>query len=94
MYYYGVKLHVLGQKQYETLPKMKMLRISAASENDITVAKQWLTGVRNMDIFADKMYADKTWKYGLSLRSVNIFTPVKLAKGQKSLDSIDTRDVI
>ena len=89
MYYYGVKLHTLGQKQYQTLPKIRMLCISAASENDITVAKSWLSNVQNMDIYADKMYADKAWSMELALRNVNIFTPVKLAKGQKVLDSAD-----
>jgi hypothetical protein len=89
MYYYGAKLHALGQKRYQTLPMMRMLRISAASENDITVAKDWLENVCNIDIFADKMYADKSWRQQLLQRNVRIFTPVKLAKGQQFLDSAD-----
>ena len=89
LYYYGVKLHALGQKQYETLPKMRMFRVTAASENDITVAKDWLSEVRNMDIFADKMYADANWSQELLTRGVHLFTPVKLAKGQQFLDSAD-----
>jgi len=89
LYYYGVKLHALGQKQYQTLPKMRMLRITSASENDITVAKEWLSEVCNMELFADKMYADATWKQHLLERNVHIFTPVKLAKGQPFLDAAD-----
>jgi len=89
MYYYGVKLHALGQKQYEALPKMRMLRVTAACENDIIVAKEWLSEVRNIEIFADKMYADANWSRELAARGVRLYTPVKLAKGQQFLDAAD-----
>jgi len=89
MYYYGVKLHALGQKQYETLPMMRMVQITAASENDLTVAKEWFANIWNLDIWADKAYADATWKQQLLERGVHIFTPVKLARGQKYLDAAD-----
>jgi len=89
MYYYGVKLHVLGQKQYQTLPAVRMACIGRASENDITVAKSWIRPVANMDIYADKIYADKTWSEELALRNVRVFTPIKKKKGQKFLDSAD-----
>lgn len=89
MYYYGVKLHALGQKQHKTLPKMRKVCITPASENDITVAKEWLMGVRNIDIYADKMYADKGWKQQLCEFNIRIFTPIKLAKGQGVLGAAD-----
>jgi len=89
MYFYGVKMHVLGQKQYKTLPKTCMTRIEPASENDITVAKDLLRTVRNINIFADKIYADKDWFEELSLQNINIFTPVKKKKGQEFLDAAD-----
>jgi len=89
MFFYGVKLHALGLKRYETLPKIRMVRIEAASENDITVAKDWLSDVRNIEIFADKIYSDQTWFEILRLRNVVIHTPVKKKKGQKVLDAAD-----
>jgi len=89
MYYYGVKLHALGQKRVKSLPKMCMLRIAPASENDISVAKEWLSEVRNMDIFADKMYINQAWFAELAERGVRVITPVKLKIGQKVLDSFD-----
>jgi len=82
MYYYGVKLHTLGQKRYETLPQLCMSCVTPASENDITVAKEWLSDVQNLDLYADKMYIDQAWEKELSLRNVNIFTPVKFKKRQ------------
>ena len=90
MYYYGVKLHALGQKTYKTLPKLRMAYLSAASENDITVAKSLLSDVRGIDIYMDKMYADRTWAQELKVQDVSIFTPVKLKKGQAFLDSADS----
>lgn len=88
-YYYGVKLHLLGQKRHKTLPGVRMARVEAASENDITVAKNWLREIENMDIYADKMYADETWSEELALQNVRIFTPVKKKKGQEFLDAAD-----
>jgi hypothetical protein len=89
IYYYGVKLHTLGQKQYKTLPKMCMVNITPASENDITVAKEWLGGIRNMDIYADKMYSDGQWFEELAKRNVHVYTPVKRKKGQELRDAAD-----
>jgi len=90
MYYYGVKLHALGQRTINSLPHMRMMKLSAASENDITVAKEWLCeNVWNVDIYADKMYANKAWHEELRSQNVNIITPVKLKKGQKTLKYFD-----
>ncbi|MCL2109426.1 MAG: IS982 family transposase [Oscillospiraceae bacterium] len=88
-YYYGVKLHTLGQKQHEKLPLVFSVNVTPASENDITVAKEWLDDVHDMDIFADKMYASKPWSNALAERNVRVFTPVKLKKGQKVLGATE-----
>jgi transposase len=90
MYYYGVKLHVLGQKQYKALPKPRAVLVTSAAESDITVAKEWLEETRNMDVFADKAYADATWAAQLRENRVRLYTPVKLKKGQAFLDSADS----
>ena len=90
MYYYGVKLHVLGQKQYKALPKTRAVLVTPASESDITVAKEWLEEIANMDIFADKAYADAIWAAQLRESGVRLYTPVKLKKGQVFLDSADS----
>ena len=89
MYYYGVKLHILGQKQYKTLPKTMMVDVSSASQSDITVAKVWLSEVRNLDIFADKIYADKSWRSVLAERNVRMITPIKKKKGQDFLSAAE-----
>jgi hypothetical protein len=91
MYYYGVKLHALGQSQYESIPIPANMAVTPASANDLTVAKQtMLDDVYNIDVFADKAYKDTNWERSLKENSnVSIFTPVKLKKGQKELFFLD-----
>lgn len=90
MYYYGVKLHVLGQKRYQTLPLPVLSLITPASENDLTCAKGFLPALQGLDIYADKIYRSKDWQNRLRENNdIEIFTPVKLAIGQKVLDSAD-----
>ena len=87
MYYYGVKLHALGQSQYKTLPIPANMTLTPASAHDLTVAKQTLLNdVYNIDVFADKAYKNVEWEQKLKEENnVAIITPVKLKKGQKKL---------
>jgi len=90
MYYYGVKLHSLAQKQYRSLPVPVMFAITSASFSDVTFAKETFRGVRNIDIYGDKIYNDAEWfEYMRVNNNVNISAPVKLKKGQKTLECID-----
>ena len=90
MYYYGVKLHSLSQKQYHTLPKLALFGVTPASVSDITFAKENLGGVRNIDIYGDKIYNDSDWfEYMRENNNVNISAPVKLKKGQEILECYD-----
>ena len=56
MYYYGIKLHVLGQKRYQTLPLPILSLLTPASENDLTCAKGFLDAFHGLNIYADKAY--------------------------------------
>lgn len=90
MYYYGIKLHVLGQKRYQTLPLPVVSLITPASENDLTTAKGFLSTFHGLDIYADKIYRSADWQKSLQQENqTQIFTPVKLTIGQKVLDSAD-----
>jgi len=89
-YYYGVKLHALAQKQHHALPKPSMLAMTPASVNDLTFAKEKLDGVRNMDIYGDKIYNDSDWfEYIHTYNNVNMFAPIKLKNGQNILECAD-----
>ncbi len=90
MWYYGVKLHVLGQKKYRALPIPVLMSVTPAAENDLTVAKQFLPRFEGLEIFADKIYRSEEWQDLLELQNkIYIRTPVKLKVGQKVLDSAD-----
>jgi hypothetical protein len=87
IWYYGVKIYVLGQKVYKTLPNMTMIEVSPANIRDITVAKEILPFVRNITLFADKAYGDRQWYKDLKKQRIQVYTPVKLEKGRKYLGS-------
>jgi len=90
MWYYGVKLHVLGQKQYKALPLPVLMQVSPAAENDLTVARQFLPQFEGLEIFADKIYRSEEWQVLLEQQNkIYVSTPIKLKKGQKALDSAD-----
>jgi hypothetical protein len=90
MWYYGVKLHVLGQKRCEKLPVPVLMNITPAAENDLTVAKHFLPRFEGLQIFADKIYRSEEWQGLLEQQNkIYICTPVKLKVGQKALDSAD-----
>ena len=91
MWFYGVRLHTLGQCQYKTLPLPKLMQVAPASYHDRKVSEVMLTDVYGIDVFADKAYINAQWQAQLHTeQQANIITPVKLAKGQKRLDSADS----
>ena len=90
MWYYGIKLHALGQQQYKMLPLPKLMQLSPASQHDRKVSEEMLMDASGIDLFADKAYINAAWQADLSdNQQINIVTPIKLVKGQKRLDSAD-----
>ena len=86
MYFYGVKLHSLVQSRPHKLPKLNFCTIEPASLSDITVGKQILQLARNINVFADKAYADCKWRKELkTMQNANLYTPAKLKKGQENI---------
>ena len=59
MYYYGLKLHMVGQRREGTIPFPEMMAITSASENDLTVFKcECVPYLSGKTVFADKIYSD------------------------------------
>jgi len=85
MYYYGVKVHAIAQKQYGTLPLLFAAWITPAAESDLTSAKENLDFIRDINFFGDKAFIDKKWKAELALRGVSLVTPAKLSRAQSEL---------
>ena len=90
MYYYGVKIHIIGPSRINSIPFPEYIGLSPASCHDIAAFKQIAPEIDNSEIFADKAYANisdnRCYK---AQNNLHVITPVKLEKGQKRLDSAD-----
>lgn len=90
LYYYGLKLHVMGFSLFHQLPLPEYIGISPASHNDLTVFKPIWETIQDRAIFADKIYAKQAFEEWLNKNNnIQILTPVKKKKGQKKLDFFD-----
>ena len=59
IYYYGMKLHMVGQRKKWTISFPKMIVLTSASENDLTVFKnECVPYLSGKTILADKIYSD------------------------------------
>ncbi len=77
-HYHGVKLHFVGFYQKGTLPFPEVLKISAASEHDLSSIKPELRQISNRTIFADKIYSHKAFNQELmDTQQTQIITPIK-----------------
>ena len=83
IWYYGLKLHVLGFKQPNRLPLPEAIVLTEASENDLNVFKQHWSGISNRQFFGDKAYHDPAYfSQHQEERQSTMYTPVKGVKGQ------------
>lgn len=82
MYYYGVKLHLLGIRRKGSLPFPEQIMITPASINDITILKTYWAGLKNRVFFGDKIYSDFHFNAQIIKENQSeIITPVKIVKG-------------
>ena len=89
-YYYGVKLHLLGQHRPGALPRPELVVFSRASEGDLPVLKLYSHRLPAGELFADKIYRDQQWQGDLdTIQHLRLHTPVKRKVGQESLDAAD-----
>ena len=90
MWYHGVKLHALGIYRIGKLPEIESFIISKASENDITIFKDYWAGLPNRLFYADKIYINEPLNQSLRAIKREIITPIKAKKGrtdrQKQID--------
>jgi len=82
VHYWGVKLHALNTCRPGKLPVPEILKITPASENDLSAIRQELIGLSVNTVFADKAYADKNLQEALKHQHAQILTPIKLVKGE------------
>ena len=59
MYYYGMKLHMVGQRREGTLPFPEMIALTPASDNDLTVFKsECVPYLSGKTVLAGEIYSD------------------------------------
>ena len=90
MYYYGVKLHVVGMSIPGQIPFPRIALLTTASEHDIKPLDYIESSLHNINLFADKAYCDETKEKRLCKeRNIELYTPRKDIKGIKPLKSRD-----
>jgi hypothetical protein len=80
LYYYGIKLHLLGRKHIKQLRIPKEVALTAASVHDL-MALQEIQPPEDGALFADKAYKDEALKAELAQRQVGLCTPDKCQRG-------------
>lgn len=90
MYFYGVKVHLLGFRRPGTLPLPDYIGLSPGADNDLTVLRQILPQLRDCELYGDKIYADRALVEQLYReQNVRLYTPKKKKKGQEELPMTD-----
>lgn len=83
LYYYGLKLHMLGFWRKDKLPFPESFVLTPASENDLNVFKNYWSSICNRTFWADKIYIDEPFFNQLKTENnINMLTPVKKIKGE------------
>jgi hypothetical protein len=86
LYYYGVKIHLVGDFRRGTLPSPRFIGLAPAGLNDGPALEQAIHALPYKELYADKAYEYlKRWE-GLPF---TVLTPVKKRKGQEHLDAAD-----
>ncbi len=80
--YHGVKLHLLGAKQYQAFPFPLGLCWTAASRHDLPPLRDAVWSPLPGTLFGDKAYRDQTTSAWLAAQGTQLCTPDKKEKGQ------------
>jgi hypothetical protein len=84
MYYYGLKLHLLGFRRIGKLPHPEQILFTPASVNDLTVFRESWSELENRTFWGDKIYfVDELNQNMLKYHNSEVLTPVKAVKGME-----------
>ena len=82
LWYHGVKLHLLGAKQYRQMPVPLSLCLTEASRHDLPILREQIFVPLSGTLFGDKAYWDPATKQKLATQATILCTPDKKEKGQ------------
>ena len=90
VFFYGAKLHVVGERRSGTMPVVECAGLTPGSENDLTALRCVLSTLEDGELYGDKAYCDEPMKERLAEeQNLEVFTPVKKRKGQERLSAAD-----
>jgi hypothetical protein len=86
MYYYGLKLHLLGFRRIGKLPHPEQILFTPASVNDLTVFREAWSGFENRTFWGDKIYfVNELNENMLKYQNSEMFSPIKAVKGMEEV---------
>ena len=87
LYFYGVRVHLIGRRQTGTLPTPEYIGLWPANHSDGKVLDSIRSELRGETLFGDKAY-ERTDAAAIEEQlQLKVFTPVKKKKGQVYLDA-------
>ncbi|MCS4222785.1 hypothetical protein GGP47_002221 [Salinibacter ruber] len=89
-FFHGVKLHLVVERRSEQLPIPERAGLTPGSENDLRALRRVLPTIEGGVLCGDKAYCDGPLKKRLAKdQNLDLLTPVKKDKGQKTLPAAD-----
>lgn len=82
-YFYGVRLHVIGQRRSGQLPCPQQIWMREASCHDVRGVKEQAPELPTTTLIGDSAYADQTFEEQLAAQGTALRTPKKKPKGQE-----------
>ena len=89
LYYYGVRVHVIGRRQSGSLPIPEYIGVTGASDHDGKIFDQIRPQLHNNELYGDKAYQRSDAEAVRHTQNLTVLTPVKKQKGQRYLEPQD-----
>ena len=85
--FHGVRLHLIGNRQAGTLPTPSRIWLREGNIHDLTALREIADELpAEINLFADKAYADADFKRQLEARDIKLLTPLKKPKKEDLSD--------
>jgi hypothetical protein len=86
IYYFGLKLHLIGFRRIGKLPHPEQILFTPASVNDVTVFKEAWSGFENRTFWGDKIYfVNDLNEHMVKYQNSEILTPIKAVKDMEEV---------
>lgn len=84
LYYYGIRVHVIGRSQPGTLPLPEYIGVTGASHHEGKIFEQIRPVLFGKELYADKAYILPDARDIATKQGLTVYTPVKKTKGTSS----------